>query len=69
MDVGDEAILHVCRGTERERRKCTMVKEGRTCRGHLMRLFVTECGVKCKCGRMCGNRVVQRGITKRLKVG
>lgn len=30
--------------------------------------FITECCSKCQCSINCGNRVVQRGITKRLQV-
>ncbi|KAK2665640.1 hypothetical protein Ddye_004214 [Dipteronia dyeriana] len=38
------------------------------CKGHLMRKFIKECWTKCGCGRNCGNRVVQRGITAKLQV-
>ncbi|CAI7752774.1 unnamed protein product [Closterium sp. NIES-53] len=38
------------------------------CPGHPVRTFIKECFVKCRCGRTCGNRVVQRGITRRLEV-
>lgn len=30
--------------------------------------FITECCDKCRCSMKCGNRVVQRGITKKLQV-
>ncbi|KAL6971236.1 hypothetical protein U1Q18_030917 [Sarracenia purpurea var. burkii] len=38
------------------------------CRGHLVRKFIKECWYKCGCGKKCGNRVVQRGITVNLQV-
>lgn len=38
------------------------------CKGHLLRKFIKECWRKCKCNMKCGNRVVQRGITRKLQV-
>ncbi|KAF0931560.1 hypothetical protein E2562_005530 [Oryza meyeriana var. granulata] len=38
------------------------------CKGHLTRKFIKECWRKCGCTRNCGNRVVQRGITRHLQV-
>ncbi|KAK7245323.1 hypothetical protein RIF29_40163 [Crotalaria pallida] len=38
------------------------------CKGHLKRKFIKECWSKCGCGKHCGNRVVQRGITCKLEV-
>uniref|UniRef100_A0A7N0U8S0 SET domain-containing protein n=1 Tax=Kalanchoe fedtschenkoi TaxID=63787 RepID=A0A7N0U8S0_KALFE len=38
------------------------------CKGHLVRKFIKECWSKCGCGRYCGNRLVQRGITRNLQV-
>lgn len=38
------------------------------CKGHLVRDFVKECWIKCGCDIQCGNRVVQRGISRRLQV-
>ena len=38
------------------------------CKGHPVRDFVKECSSKCGCSKQCGNRVVQRGITRRLEV-
>ena len=38
------------------------------CRGHLGRKFIKECWSKCGCNMQCGNRVVQRGITRNLQV-
>lgn len=38
------------------------------CKGHLKRKFIKECWSKCGCGKHCGNRVVQRGITCNLQV-
>ncbi|TVU29184.1 hypothetical protein EJB05_20741, partial [Eragrostis curvula] len=37
------------------------------CKGHLIRKFIKECWKKCGCTRNCGNRVVQRGITRSLE--
>ncbi|CAN1807697.1 Histone-lysine N-methyltransferase SUVR4 [Linum perenne] len=30
------------------------------CSGHLIRKFIKECGIKCRCHMSCANRVVQR---------
>ncbi|KAG6400933.1 hypothetical protein SASPL_137778 [Salvia splendens] len=38
------------------------------CKGHLVRNFVKECWIKCGCNVQCGNRVVQRGISRKLQV-
>ncbi|KAK7393359.1 hypothetical protein VNO78_21912 [Psophocarpus tetragonolobus] len=38
------------------------------CKGHLKRKFIKECWSKCGCGKQCGNRVIQRGITCKLQV-
>ncbi|KAL6634757.1 hypothetical protein ACP70R_027428 [Stipagrostis hirtigluma subsp. patula] len=38
------------------------------CKGHPFRKFIKECWRKCGCSRNCGNRVVQRGITRNLQV-
>lgn len=38
------------------------------CKGHLVRKFIKECWWKCGCSKLCGNRVVQRGITRSLQV-
>lgn len=38
------------------------------CKGHLIKKFIKECWIKCGCTRNCGNRVVQRGITRKLQV-
>ncbi|TKY52770.1 Histone-lysine N-methyltransferase SUVR4 [Spatholobus suberectus] len=38
------------------------------CKGHLKRKFIKECWSKCGCGKQCGNRVIQRGITCNLQV-
>ncbi|WVZ74564.1 hypothetical protein U9M48_022731 [Paspalum notatum var. saurae] len=37
------------------------------CKGHPVRKFIKECWRKCGCTRNCGNRVVQRGITRSLQ--
>lgn len=38
------------------------------CQGHVLKRFIKECWRKCGCNMMCGNRVVQRGITRKLEV-
>ncbi|CAJ1968236.1 unnamed protein product [Sphenostylis stenocarpa] len=38
------------------------------CKGHLKRKFIKECWCKCGCGKQCGNRAIQRGITSKLQV-
>ncbi|CAN6232493.1 unnamed protein product [Urochloa humidicola] len=38
------------------------------CKGHPIKKFIKECWRKCGCSRNCGNRVVQRGITRNLQV-
>ncbi|XP_062219683.1 histone-lysine N-methyltransferase SUVR4-like isoform X2 [Phragmites australis] len=38
------------------------------CKGHPIRKFIKECWRKCGCTKYCGNRVVQRGITRNLQV-
>ncbi|CAL5020855.1 unnamed protein product [Urochloa decumbens] len=38
------------------------------CKGHPIKKFIKECWRKCGCARNCGNRVVQRGITRNLQV-
>lgn len=38
------------------------------CKGHLVRKFIKECWRKCGCDMLCGNRVVQRGISRELQV-
>ncbi|KAL2323398.1 hypothetical protein Fmac_027777 [Flemingia macrophylla] len=38
------------------------------CKGHLKRKFIKECWRKCGCGKQCGNRVIQRGLTCNLQV-
>lgn len=36
--------------------------------GHLKRKFIKQCWRKCGCGKHCGNRVVQRGISYNMQV-
>lgn len=38
------------------------------CKGHLVRKFIKECWRKCGCHMQCGNRVVQRGLRRKLQV-
>ncbi|XP_073223001.1 probable inactive histone-lysine N-methyltransferase SUVR2 isoform X2 [Cicer arietinum] len=38
------------------------------CKGHLVRKFIKECWRKCGCDMQCGNRVVQRGVRRKLQV-
>lgn len=39
-----------------------------SCKGHPVRDFLKECSSKCGCSKQCGNRVVQRGISRKLEV-
>ncbi|PKA59421.1 Histone-lysine N-methyltransferase SUVR2 [Apostasia shenzhenica] len=43
-------------------------KNPESCKGHLVRKFIKECWSKCGCSKQCGNRVVQRSITRNLQV-
>ncbi|KAH6803362.1 hypothetical protein C2S51_000362 [Perilla frutescens var. frutescens] len=38
------------------------------CKGHILKMFIKECWIKCGCNMQCGNRLVQRGITRKLEV-
>ena len=38
------------------------------CKGHIQRRFIKECWEKCGCTANCGNRIVQRGLARRLEV-
>lgn len=56
----------ICKECPLERSKNEDILE--PCKGHLVRKFIKECWSKCGCNKQCGNRVVQRGITRRLQV-
>ncbi|XP_074311673.1 putative inactive histone-lysine N-methyltransferase SUVR2 [Silene latifolia] len=43
-------------------------KKPEKCKGHAVRKFIKECWSKCGCNMQCGNRVVQRGISRKLQV-
>ncbi|XP_064949040.1 histone-lysine N-methyltransferase SUVR4-like isoform X5 [Musa acuminata AAA Group] len=58
--------LFYCKDCPLERSKNDVLPEA--CKGHLVRKFVKECWSKCGCSMHCGNRVVQRGITRNLQV-
>lgn len=58
--------LLVCKECPLERLKNEEKLE--LCKGHLMRKFIKECWWKCGCSKNCGNRVVQRGIDRKLQV-
>lgn len=58
--------LLVCKECPLERLKHEEQLE--LCKGHLMRKFIKECWWKCGCSKNCGNRVVQRGIDRKLEV-
>ncbi|KAK1352961.1 putative inactive histone-lysine N-methyltransferase SUVR2 [Heracleum sosnowskyi] len=58
--------LFVCKECPLERLKNEERLE--LCKGHLMRKFIKECWWKCGCSKNCGNRVVQRGIDRKLQV-
>ncbi|KAI3449818.1 hypothetical protein Pfo_006483 [Paulownia fortunei] len=55
-----------CKECPLERSKCEDTIE--PCKGHLVRKFIKECWWKCGCDKQCGNRVVQRGISRNLQV-
>ncbi|KAK6143969.1 hypothetical protein DH2020_020789 [Rehmannia glutinosa] len=55
-----------CKECPLERSKSEGIIE--PCKGHLMRKFIKECWWRCGCDKQCGNRVVQRGITRNLQV-
>ncbi|XP_017229776.1 probable inactive histone-lysine N-methyltransferase SUVR2 [Daucus carota subsp. sativus] len=59
-------ILLLCKECPLERLKNEEKIE--SCKGHLMRKFIKECWWKCGCSKNCGNRVVQRGIDRKLQV-
>ncbi|PIA39981.1 hypothetical protein AQUCO_02500006v1 [Aquilegia coerulea] len=56
--------LYYCEDCPLERSK----NDNKKCKGHLVRKFIKECWTKCGCNKKCGNRVVQRGITRDLQV-
>ncbi|KAG4976809.1 hypothetical protein JHK86_036283 [Glycine max] len=58
--------LFYCKNCPLERSKSDGCLE--PCKGHLKRKFIKECWSKCGCGKQCGNRVIQRGITCHLQV-
>ncbi|CAA0814491.1 Histone-lysine N-methyltransferase SUVR4 [Striga hermonthica] len=58
--------LFYCQDCPLERAKNGSTQE--ECKGHRYRKFIKECWRKCGCSMECGNRVVQRGITKKLQV-
>ncbi|KAL2556407.1 putative inactive histone-lysine N-methyltransferase SUVR1 [Forsythia ovata] len=55
-----------CKECPVERSKTEDIIE--SCKGHLVRKFITECWWRCGCNKQCGNRVVQRGISRNLQV-
>ncbi|KAL1559635.1 putative inactive histone-lysine N-methyltransferase SUVR2 isoform X1 [Salvia divinorum] len=55
-----------CKDCPLERSKSDDIPE--PCKGHLVRKFIKECWLRCGCNKQCGNRVVQRGITRNLQV-
>lgn len=55
-----------CRDCPQERTKDEYTPD--SCKGHLIRKFIKECWSKCACSKHCGNRVVQRGINRKLQV-
>ncbi|KAL3680991.1 hypothetical protein R1sor_023947 [Riccia sorocarpa] len=42
--------------------------ECKGCIGHVSRKFIKECWHKCGCNMGCGNRVIQRVITRKLQI-
>lgn len=58
--------MFYCKECPQERSKNDDIPE--PCKGHLVRKFIKECWWKCGCSKLCGNRVVQRGINRKLQV-
>ncbi|KAF5763112.1 putative [histone H3]-lysine(4) N-trimethyltransferase chromatin remodeling SET family [Helianthus annuus] len=58
--------LFYCKECPLERSKNEEIVE--PCKGHSVRSFIKECWLKCGCNKQCGNRVVQRGIQRKLQV-
>lgn len=58
--------LFYCKECPIERSKNEAIVE--PCKGHSVRSFIKECWLKCGCNKQCGNRVVQRGIVRKLQV-
>ncbi|CAM8969251.1 unnamed protein product [Rhodiola kirilowii] len=61
-----EKHMYYCEVCPLERNKNERMPE--PCKGHLLRKFIKECWTKCGCSLQCGNRLVQRGITRQLQV-
>ncbi|KAJ4827970.1 hypothetical protein Tsubulata_009502 [Turnera subulata] len=61
----EEYCYFYCRNCPLQRLK---KNASNSCNGHVARKFIKECWSKCGCSRQCGNRVVQRGITRNLQV-
>ncbi|KAK6156413.1 hypothetical protein DH2020_010661 [Rehmannia glutinosa] len=67
MKLWDEnQPLFYCQDCPLERAKNADMPE--KCKGHRLKKFIKECWRKCGCNMQCGNRVVQRGITRKLQV-
>lgn len=64
-DSQQRSLFH-CKDCPLERPRKDDIAE--PCKGHLKRKFIKECWSKCGCGKQCGNRIVQRGITWNLQV-
>ncbi|XP_050205786.1 uncharacterized protein LOC126655593 isoform X2 [Mercurialis annua] len=58
--------LSYCKACPLERSKNEEILE--PCKGHVKRNYIKECWSKCACHKLCGNRVVQRGIMSQLQV-
>ncbi|KAL8262034.1 hypothetical protein R6Q59_026083 [Mikania micrantha] len=58
--------LSYCKECPLERSKNEEIVE--SCKGHSAKSFIKECWLKCGCNKQCGNRVVQRGIQRKLQV-
>ncbi|XP_020870721.1 probable inactive histone-lysine N-methyltransferase SUVR1 isoform X3 [Arabidopsis lyrata subsp. lyrata] len=59
-------VLQFCEECPLERAKKVEILE--PCKGHLKRGAIKECWIKCGCTKICGNRVIQRGIQNKLQV-
>ncbi|XP_076905177.1 putative inactive histone-lysine N-methyltransferase SUVR2 [Bidens hawaiensis] len=66
MNRDPQKHLFYCKECPLERSKNMEIVE--PCKGHSVRSFIKECWLKCGCNKQCGNRVVQRGIQRKLQV-
>ncbi|CAH2038977.1 unnamed protein product [Thlaspi arvense] len=58
--------FHFCRECPLEKAKNEETLE--PCKGHIKRKAIKECWITCGCDKICGNRLVQKGIHNKLEV-